>query len=93
MSEDDKDGRRIVGGGKVEKAAGVKVTGGNEKEKEKKKEKEVEVEKGTEKGKEVEVMVEKEMGPIKHFTLLRNNFFFFFYNNIYPNKNVFFPKY
>src|SRR6202040_513070 len=63
MSEDDEDGRRIVGEGKVEKAAGGKVTGGNKKEKEKQKEKEVEVEKGTEKGMEMEVVVEKEMGP------------------------------
>ena len=65
MSEDDEDGWRIIGGGKVEKAAGGKGTGGSEKEKEKKKGKEVEVEKGAEKGKEVEVVVEKETGPTK----------------------------
>src|ERR1700723_530402 len=59
MSEDDEDGRWIVGGGKVEKAAGRKVTGGNEKEKEKQKDKEVEVENRTEK----EVVVGKEVGP------------------------------
>ena len=59
MSEDDEDGRRIVGEGKVEKAAGGKVTGGNKKEKEKQKDKDVEVEKGTEK----EVVVGKETGP------------------------------
>src|ERR1700720_4166903 len=49
MSKDDEDGRRIIGEGKVEKAAGAKVTGGNEKEKQKQKQKEkaVEVEKGT----------------------------------------------
>ena len=58
MSEDDEDGRWIVGEGKVEKAAGGKVTGGNEKEKEKQKGKEVEMENGTEK----EVVVGKEMG-------------------------------
>src|ERR1700720_3574578 len=63
MSEDDEDGRRIVGEGKVEKAAGGKVTGGNEKKKKKQKVKEVEVEKGTEK--EKEIVVEKETGPMK----------------------------
>src|ERR1700723_4353504 len=63
MSEDDEDSRRIVGEGKVEKAAGGKVTGGNEKEKEKQKGKEGEVENGNEKEKEMEVVVEKEMGP------------------------------
>src|SRR3984957_9164619 len=52
MSEDDEDGRRIIGEGKVKKAAGRDVTGGNEKKKEKQKVKEVEVEKGTEKGTE-----------------------------------------
>ena len=63
MSEDDEDSRRIVGEGKVEKAAGGKVTGGNEKEKEKQKGKKVEVENGNEKEKEMEVVVEKETGP------------------------------
>ena len=63
MSEDDEDGRRIIGEGKVEKAASGDVTGGNEKKKEKQKVKEVEVEKGTEKEKEMEVVVEKETGP------------------------------
>src|ERR1700720_2926250 len=63
MSEDDEDGRRIVGEGKVEKAAGGKVTGGNEKEKEKQKGKEVEVENRNKKEMEMEVVVVKEMGP------------------------------
>ena len=63
MSEDDEDGRRIIGEGKVEKAAGGEVTGGNKKKKEKQKVKEVEVEKGTEKEVEMEVVVEKETGP------------------------------
>ena len=63
MSEDDEDGWRIIGEGKVEKVAGGDVTGGNEKKKKKQKVKEVEVEKGTEKGTEMEVVVEKETGP------------------------------
>ena len=76
MSKDDEDSWQIVGEGKVEKAAGGKVTGGNEKEKEKQKEKEVEVEKGTEKGKEMEVVVEKEMGPMKLRNPPHNNFIY-----------------
>src|SRR6202040_2664301 len=44
MSEDDEDGQRIVGEGKVEKAASGKVTEGNEKKEEEQKDKEVEVE-------------------------------------------------
>ena len=65
MSEDDEDGRRIIGEGKVEKAAGRDVTGGNEKKKEKQKVKEVEVEKGTEKEAEMEEVVGKETGLTK----------------------------
>ena len=60
MSDDDEDGRRIIGEGKVKKAAGGKVTGGNKKKKEERKDKEVEVENGNEKEKEMEVVVEKE---------------------------------
>jgi len=81
MSDDDEDGRRIIGEGKVKKAAGGKVTGGNKKKKEERKDKEVEVENGNEKEKEMEVVVEKETGPMKpsNDLCLNNNNFFSFY--------------